>query len=363
MKIIGNIQVLITFSCSVLSVVPAMAQPCNESELASIPGKFKPGIPGSVKNVTAANLAKEKQVLAGIHKMISSGYQPAGCEITYSNAFGYNPANGKNWVADPYYYGMFILKYTCGTSKRNNLPYQPSVSSNTNVFININYLWSQKGRISLYAAGLPDNEANRYFYLKSWPQQKDGFFYWMLDDARESVNRREYQYLVTYNGKLPFRKLTRKEFLPNKIRELNEGLQEYKSIIKTINPNFDAASKRNHDNMKETIAAQESLIKNLEDMLRTQSAEELNKPAIIGPGDSKFEFSGFKNEGEPFTSILAVPDMSYYKPGLPRWVPQFICITVGVDTKNEVYKSNIAQIEKALDFNKLNQMLGNSNIR
>lgn len=346
-----------------LSVIPGMAQPCNENELASIPGKFKPGIPGSVNNVTAANLAKEKQVLAEIHKMISSGYRPVGCEITYSNAFGYNPANGKNWVADPYYYGMYILKYTCGTSKRNNLPYQPSVSSNTNVFININYLWSQKGRISLYAAGLPDNEAGRYFYLKSWPQQKDGYFYWMLDDARESADRREYQYLVTYNGKLPFRKLTRKEYLPQKIKDLKESLQERKNMLKTINPDFDEFSKRTYASLKGIIEERQLLINQLEDMLKTLPPEELNKPAIIGSGDDKSEFSGFKKEGEPFTSILAVPDMSYYKPVLPRWVPQFICITVGVDTNFEVYKSNIAQIEKALDFGKLNQMLGNSNIR
>src|SRR5689334_18777448 len=89
------------------------AQDCTKEALLKLPGNWKAGPQGSVQNVSAADLAKEKSVLAAVHKMVSTRYSPKGCEISYSTVFGKQLVAGRNWTADPYHYSMYILRYLC----------------------------------------------------------------------------------------------------------------------------------------------------------------------------------------------------------------------------------------------------------
>lgn len=341
------------FSYYRLWVGLAAAQPCNPDSLAHIPGKFNPGMKGSIHNVSAADLAKEREVLANLHKKISSAFRPTGCEITYSNSFGYNLLNGKNWIADPYDYEMFFLKYECGTSKKNNLNYQPAVASNTQAFILINHFWSQEAGMTLYAAGLPDDHHSGYFALDTWPQKKEGYYYWPLDNDWSPRGRTEYAYLITYDNQLPFRSLTRREYIPLKMEKLRKAILERKKItVATDAPHF--------AEWQEALREKEARLQELETYLRTMPAAELDLPAIIERRESHDEFRGFKKEGDAGVVHLAVPNMAYYNPKLPKWVPQFISIVVGRDTKDDVYISNVRQFDAAIDFNYLRSMLGKS---
>jgi len=64
------------FIVCVLTSFSSMAQDCSKELLREIPGTWKAGVQGSIKNVNAADLVKEKSVLANIQKLISSNYHP-----------------------------------------------------------------------------------------------------------------------------------------------------------------------------------------------------------------------------------------------------------------------------------------------
>ena len=65
----------------------AFSQDCTKELLAQKSGTWKAGMRGSVANVKATDLAKEKSVTAGIHKMVFANYKPTGCEISYSTVY------------------------------------------------------------------------------------------------------------------------------------------------------------------------------------------------------------------------------------------------------------------------------------
>ena len=65
----------------------SFSQDCTKELLAQKPGTWKAGMRGSVANVKATDLAKEKSVTAGIHKMVFANYKPTGCEISYSTVY------------------------------------------------------------------------------------------------------------------------------------------------------------------------------------------------------------------------------------------------------------------------------------
>src|ERR1041385_8765974 len=96
---------------SLLFSISTAAQDCSKEILLKKPGTWKTGTKGFIQNVTAADLVKEKSVLAGIHKMIAENYRPTGCEISYSMVYGKNLGAAGKWIADPYHYEMYILRY------------------------------------------------------------------------------------------------------------------------------------------------------------------------------------------------------------------------------------------------------------
>src|SRR5687768_7971152 len=84
--------------------ISLLAQDCSKELLREKPGTWKAGIKGSVVNVTAADLIKEKNITAGIHKMVSSKYKPTGCQVLFATSFGKSALEGETWIADPYSY-------------------------------------------------------------------------------------------------------------------------------------------------------------------------------------------------------------------------------------------------------------------
>lgn len=68
--------------------IAASAKDCTKELLKQKPGTWKAGPQGSINNVSAPDLTKEKLVIAGVHKMVSTNYKPTGCEISYSTVYG-----------------------------------------------------------------------------------------------------------------------------------------------------------------------------------------------------------------------------------------------------------------------------------
>lgn len=348
MNVFKRLLAFITFG--LLALNPAYPQDCDPAELAKIPGTFKAGIPGSTSPLTKTELDKQREILTQIHKKVSGDFSPTGLEISYSNSLGFNPANGANWIANPYYYGMYFLKYVCGKSNRNDRHYQPEVSSNTQTFISINYLWSPNGPRSMYAADLPDDEKDRYFWVRSFPEkQSEGIYTWIILDENDR-NQKEFIWLITKNDRLPFRPFTRREFIEHHLPKMELYLKELIDLRSQFDPNESENNKEFYNNFSRSINEQQKAIGNFKNLLTDLNPEELEMPAVIDSGQGNEEFRGFKKPGEKFTLQLVAYDRSYFDASLPKWAPQFICITFTHDTKNPVYISNVNRLAEVLDL-------------
>ena len=142
------------FVTTIILALFSSAQDCTKELLRQKTGTWKAGMKGSIVNVSATDLIKEKAITAGIHKMVSSNYKPMGCQISYSTVFGKIMATGQTRLADPYYYSMYILRYLCDQQSTDKSKYYVDAATPTTVNITANVIFSLN---SLYAADMSDD--------------------------------------------------------------------------------------------------------------------------------------------------------------------------------------------------------------
>ncbi|MDO9274390.1 MAG: hypothetical protein Q7T92_02440 [Lutibacter sp.] len=309
----------------------AFSQDCSKELLAKKTGTWKAGQQGSIVNVSAADLIKEKSVIATIHKMISSYYTPTGCQISYSTVYGKVPLDNQIFLADPYYYAMYILRYICDGNSVDKSKYYVDISTPTTVNIVANAIYSMN---NLFAANIPADDFRGYLKLTKRPIKKDGYYF--LGEEKVDYNSPiyEYRWLITYNDTLPFSYLSRKEYLLIQRRRLEKDVK---------------------DNPSEK-AFLEQYFKNINDYL-TKSEIELSKLAICSWNDEE-RFEGFVKEGTKGSFIAVKPNLNYYKKNLPKSSPQFFTVVYKISTGDPVFEENISNIKKAVDFAALKNMLG-----
>ena len=295
-------------------------QKCTDEAMVAKTGKWKPGIQGSIRNILKADLAREKAFMAGIQKKVSKQHVPAGLEIVYSTSW--NKDNTSGYLADPYSLSMYLLRYLCDDSPKG---FYVEYSSATNVVVGINQLFAMD---NLYAAPLPADHFRGYLRLFKKPELKDGAIY-MGTETSDNGNIKEENWLITRGDSLPFRYLSRKEFLllaktrlENKIKS-GENLQKYL------------------DKVKEQLQ---------------QPEKDLSQPAVCNWNDEE-RFTGFLKEGERSAFYPVVPDLSYYKKGLPKSAAQFISVKYKYSVGNKVFDKNIEGLRKALSFEYLRSLL------
>jgi hypothetical protein len=310
------------------------AQDCTKEMLQQKPGTWKAGQQGSVKNVSAADLAKEKTITASIHKMVSTRYKPTGCEISYSTVYGKYPTAGQTWIADPYYYSMHILRYLCDENSKDKSKYYVDISTPTTVTITANVIFSLN---NLYAANIPVDDFRGYLKLKQRPQKKDGYYFMgeeIVGDGHLENKIKEYRWLITYNDTLPFSYLSRKEYLLIQKKRLEKAI--------TDNP----GEKVYYDKYLTTIS---------EYLKKPES--ELTQPAICMWNDEE-RFEKFVEEGTKGSFIAVKPNPAYYHKNLPKSSPQFFSVVYKIAHGDPVFEENITAIKKATDFTALKNMLG-----
>lgn len=162
------------FASAILFIsLQAFSQNCSEELLAKKPGTWKVGMKGSIVNVSAKDLIKEKAVMAGIHKMVSSNYKPIGCQVLFGTSFGKPALAGQPWIADPYYYSMYILRYLCDQQSTDKSKYYVDVATPTTVNIYANVIASLG---MLYAKDL-DDDFRGYLKMTKRPEKKDGYYF------------------------------------------------------------------------------------------------------------------------------------------------------------------------------------------
>ena len=312
----------------------AFTQDCTQALLAQKPGTWKAGLQGSIQHVSTADLAKEKLVLTAIHKMVSTHYSPKGCQVTYGTVFGKHLSPGLVWIADPYYYAMYILRYVCDGNSQDKSKYYVDISTPTTVNITANAIFSLS---SLYAANLPPDDFRGYLKLKQRPQKKDGYYFLgeeVVGDSHLENKMKEYRWLITYNDTLPFSYLSRKEYLLIQRKRLEQAVKESPGEKAYLDQYF----------------------KNINDYLAKPETE-LNQPAICMWNDEE-RFERFVDEGSHGSFIAVQPNLAYYRKDLPKSSPQFFTVIYKIAHGDPVFEENIAAIQKAVDFAALKNMLG-----
>ena len=320
---------------SLLSVLQASlllsAQDCSPEKLAVTPGTWKQGIAGSTRNVTAAELTKEKNTLNNIHKMIAAKYTPMGAQATHTYAFnGPDLTSGKNWVAGAFWYSIYVLQYYCDDKTK----YAPTSSTATTFNIYANLLPEVN---TLYAAELADEDFRGYLKLKQMPVKKDGYYFMgeeVVGDSHLPKPLKEFRWLITYNDSLPFTCLSRKEYLLLTKKRLEKSIKENGNSSGYYTP----------------------FMNNINNWLG-KSESELSQPAICMWNDEE-RFNGFAEEGSRGSFVAIRPNMQYYRKKLPRSAPQFFTVVFKFSESVPLQAENMKQIQKAVDFASLRNMLG-----
>jgi hypothetical protein len=316
---------------AVLITLTSYAQDCSKELLAKKPGTWKAGMKGSIAGVTATDLAKEKAVMADIHKMVSSNYSPTGCQLLYGTAYGKYPLEGQTYIADPYYYSMYILRYLCDRNSEDKSKYYVDISTTTTVNIVANSIPFLN---ILYAANLPADDFRGYLLLEERPFKKDGFYLLSKEKVDPKQEIVEYRWLITYNDTLPFTYVSRKEYLLIQRKRLEKSVKESPGSEKYVQKYF--------DRINAYLAKPES---------------ELTQDAICMWNDEE-RFEGFVEEGTHGSFIAVKPNLSYFKKKLPMSSPQFFTVIYKLSQGDPVFEANIAAIKEAVDFAKLRSMLG-----
>ena len=216
----------ILLNCAIFSSISLSAQDCSKEMLQQKPGIWKNGSQGSIRNVSATDLTKEKSVIAAIHKMVSTDYKPAGCQISYSTVYGKYPGTGQTFIADPYHYAMYLLRYLCDANSADRSKYYVDYSTPTTVNITANVIYSLN---NLYAAKLPGDDSRGYLKLKQRPEKKDGYYFMgeeVVGDSHLENKIKEYRWLITYDDTLPFSYISRKEYLLVQKKRLEKAIKE-----------------------------------------------------------------------------------------------------------------------------------------
>lgn len=310
------------------------AQDCTQEILLQKPGTWKAGPQGSIINVSATDLTKEKSLIAAIHKMVSTNYKPTGCQVSYSTVYGKYQGTGQTFIADPYYYAMYILRYLCDPGSGNKSKWYVDYSTPTTVNITANLIFSLS---NLYAANMPADDFRGYLKLKQRPVKKDGYYFMgeeVVGDSHLENKIKEYRWLITYNDTLPFSYISRKEYLLIQKKRLEKAIQE---------------SPGEKDYLSK-------FMNNIAGYLKLPESE-LNKPAICMWNEEE-RFEKFVDEGTWGSFIAVKPNLAYYRKNLPKSSPQFFTVVYKVSHGDPVFEENITNIKKAIDFTKLKNMLG-----
>jgi hypothetical protein len=278
-----------------------------------------------------------------------------GCQVSYGGIYGFNTAYGKNWLANPFGLSMFFLRYLCEHDNSGN--YYVDVSTPTTLDVRVNKF--QMYNIELFAAEFPDGHETGFIMVSKLPDYKNGY-YFIETQADYNKKIKTYTWIICYNDKLPFKHLTRREYLILK-------QAEFKLKIDEINNRVLAKKARGDEFTPEDIEFYERQreyygkpIRSIEEMLQTKNVSELESPAVIQTRGDLNPLPNLVEIGTPDSEILIKPNPDYYNKKLPKHAPQLFSINLTIEHDDPVFEDVFEKISKAIDIKKFRTMLGES---
>ncbi|HTE26459.1 hypothetical protein [Flavitalea sp.] len=361
------------FISAILFTISANAQDCNSELLVKTMGILKADSPAGGRGLKAEDLAKNKEVLASINRMIKSSYAPMGVDAVFHENYG---SPSLNWQPNGYSYSIIPLNYYCeGNTIRTAHETSTYFSISTNIFDAEIYDTAQGDRLS----------AEGFNVLNFMPVEKDGYWYFKETDVSLGfgMTGKSNAWLITHNGKLPFAYVTKKEFLEKrKLALSNQMLQSSSGFKDVLNNNEigkkykEAEFKTDPEKLKEymrmdyqpikeryekLLSDNEKEIKPAFDKIETQlkiPADELNKQAIVKTDPNDHLSYLFTDANDPFGKILIKPNPGYFNKKLHKSSPQFFWVHVSGNHKEPIATKFMTDIVKAVDFAVLKNMLG-----
>lgn len=367
---------IIPISALLLSISASAQNPaaigCTNESLLHKPGIWKQSSGGG-SGITAADLAKEKKVLAAIHTMIKATYSPMGVEAGFHGAY-YPPY--PNIPVNGYAYRIIPLNYYCeGNTIKTAHETSTYFSISANIFDVEIYDTAQGNRLL----------AEGYNVIKDMPIAKDGYWYFKEIDASLGfgMTGKSKAWLITYDGKLPFSYVTKKEFLIKRKKALGVQMLDaaagFKDVLDRIEieKKYKEAEYKNDpvklnkymkmdyleikDRYEKLLAENENKFNPVFDKLEAQlklPATELNEQAIVKDDPYNHLSYLFTDANDPFRKILIKPNPEYFNKKLPKSSPQFYWVYVRWSHKDPIASKFNADIMKAVDFATLKNMLG-----
>jgi hypothetical protein len=354
------------------------AQNCNEAALLSTPRKW------ILHSRTAKKLPAELKVVTAIHNFILPKYSPKGADALYSFTLADKMNLDVKNHAYQYLYSIYFADYYCeDNSMQVRKPPYPA-----NVIVFANHPGVLFTRNAIGTVTLEEKQRDHYGWLTQMPVFKNGV--WFLSESTENTQwdpETKAEWLITYDGKLPFEYVTRKEYLLKVKEKLAIQFEQNIASAKdnsTIRPKTEQEKEKNEmvemfvkgsarankylaeyktdeEKLEEIIKKYKEIYAGamkIADKYLRQPKAELKKTAIITlltTGD----FSGFAQENDQYALIVVKDNPAYFNPKLSKEVPQSFYIRwliTGIN-KIPVLKQAYTDVMKTFDFAALKNLL------
>lgn len=359
----------------------SFSQNCNPATVAQLPGTWKAGMKNPAGSADAATIAKAKKNIEAFHNAIRLKYSPVGLQAMYSIS---SVSKDRDLEIYSYGYSLGIHPFYC----------DKNVVKSTHEGVGGLIMKVNPGNFfGGWSGYMGEQDHLIYGYIDRMPAQKDGIWDLGEIDYTGGFSRplKKQIYLVTYQNQLPFQYVSRLEFLQKKKagvqKEKEEGIVSIKNsfpvrpkaeqdkekveAVKKIKEDaakgkgwgdwsdkylkdYKTDEQKQNDAISKTNEFYDEQLRKLDEHLRLPE-KELQQPAIVF---SYQEFRGFLKEGEAGASILVKENKAYYDRKLPKNASQLFFIQFIYDHNDPVSTKAFKDVQKAIDFTLLKNMIG-----
>lgn len=323
----------VLISCILFISLNLSAQDCTEASILQKPGIWKEGMKGSVSGIPAADLDKERKVVAALHNLIKAKYTPMGVEADFNGSYDRPDAE---IPVNNYNYNIYFLHYFCeGNVIKTDHETSTSLTVSANRF-----------DPKIYEKPDENNLPGEGFYsIKKMPVEKDGnYFFEENTSLGMGATGKSRTWLITRDNKLPFAYVTKKEFLE---KQKNMLILAMPKAIEGSRENLKAKTEQE---FKNALAKIETLLK--------MPSGESDQPAIVKQDTHDYLSFLFTTNDDAFGKVLIKPNPGYFNSKLSRSSPQFFVVNITGDDKEPVAAKVMTDVMKNFDFTALKNMLG-----
>lgn len=306
----------------VLCGITVSAQDCDKEALKSLPGKWlpQPGdeVHSGTRRPAAADAAGAKKIFSQIGKLFQEKYKPVGVDVY--NYLTHNTSPVSSTYGNWYIYTISNFMFYCSNGKksRNSEGVSSSVHINPGGALTVNFsempVYDENGKLRSEATNTGG------FYSLSPRECKGGRLPDISNGYHIVEGFKDYYVWITYEGKQPFRYVSRKEFLEKQVVLLEAQRKERKpgDSKEFLSSFFEMPLEAYRQDLKK------------DSVWLSEIAVVKNEP-ITDPATKKYLFSRytFTTLDDPSMMVPIMPNPGYYNRSLPKWAPQFMVINVG----------------------------------